>query len=176
MWQDFMAQNPDWFVIFNEENQLPHRAFGTPISLNNTGNIISFLASSNFNLPNDLRESAITKNDKYINLSYSQYYNSLEVINSQLFAKFTLNNELVSFGLDLFNDISISTIPSFSAADAIDFASNGITSDIIESSVESALKILPNPDYRKYNYHLVLIIVLEFLLLKKILNQILQLK
>ena len=158
LWSDYLIENPNWFVIFNEENQLPHRAFGPPISLNNVSNIISFLTSNNFNLPNDLRRTTTTKNDKYINLSYTQYYNSLEVINSKLFAKFTLNNDLVSFGLDLFNDISISTIPSFSTDDAIDYASIGINSEIIESSVDAALKILPNPDYRKYNYHLVYVV------------------
>ena len=39
MWQNFMAENPNWFVIFNERNQLPHRAFGAPIP---TNDIFSF--------------------------------------------------------------------------------------------------------------------------------------
>ena len=32
LWQSFRANNGDWFVIFNEQNQLPHRAFGSPIA------------------------------------------------------------------------------------------------------------------------------------------------
>ena len=34
LWQDFRANNSDWFVIFNERNRLPHRAFGAPIPVN----------------------------------------------------------------------------------------------------------------------------------------------
>ena len=41
MWQGFMAQHPDWFVIFNESNQMPHRAFGAPIQISD---LFSFLA------------------------------------------------------------------------------------------------------------------------------------
>jgi len=158
LWQSYLSTNPDWFVIFNENNQLPHRAFGAPISLNSTSGLLPFLASNNFTLPNDLRENLFTKNDKYINLSFIQYHNSLEVINSKLYAKFTLNNELVSFGLDVFNDINISSIPSISLENAISAAASGITHIITTSSAESTLKILPIPDYRKYNYHLVYIV------------------
>ena len=53
MWQSFMVLNPDWFVIFNENNQMPHRAFGAPIQISN---LFSFLAANNFDLPVDLRE------------------------------------------------------------------------------------------------------------------------
>ena len=63
MWQNFMIQNPDWFVIFNENNQMPHRAFGAPIQISD---LFSFLATNNFDLPSDLRERSSTKNDKYI--------------------------------------------------------------------------------------------------------------
>ena len=61
IWQNFMAENPNWFVIFNENNQMPHRAFGTPIQISD---LFSFLATNNFELPIDLRERSSTKNDK----------------------------------------------------------------------------------------------------------------
>jgi hypothetical protein len=76
MWQNFMMQNPDWFVIFNENNQMPHRAFGAPIQISD---LFSFLATNNFDLPSDLRERSSTKNDKYINQTFVQYYNNLIV-------------------------------------------------------------------------------------------------
>ena len=66
LWQNFRANYPDWFVIFNERNQLLHRAFGSPILIND---LESFLGANNFTLPNDLREFSSVKNDKYINLS-----------------------------------------------------------------------------------------------------------
>ena len=45
MWKNFMHQNPDWFVIFNENNQMPHRAFGAPIQIND---LFSFLVLQTF--------------------------------------------------------------------------------------------------------------------------------
>ena len=69
MWQNFMTENPNWFVIFNENNQMPHRAFGSPIQ---TSNLLSFLAINNFDLPVDLRQQSLTKNDKYINQTFVQ--------------------------------------------------------------------------------------------------------
>ena len=103
LWQNFRANYPDWFVIFNERNQLPHRAFGSPILIND---LESFLGANNFTLPNDLREFSSVRNDKYINKTYVQYYNNLEVIGSKLYAKFTLDNELITFGMDVF-DLSL---------------------------------------------------------------------
>ena len=105
LWQNFVSNNADWFVIFNEGNQLPHRAFGKPILVNN---FQSFLSDNNFNIPSDLRQITSVKNDKYITENFVQHYNNLEVIGSNMFAKFNLNNHLVSFGLDVFNDIDIS--------------------------------------------------------------------
>jgi len=152
LWQNFMSNHPDWFVIFNEGNQLPHRAFGTPIY---TNNLFSFLSNNNFPLPNDIREKSIVKNDKYINKTYIQYYNNLEVINSNLYAKFSLNNELIAFGLDVFNNINITTVPTITEQDAIQSAITALPNDISNVIVEEKLKILANPTYRKYHYHLI---------------------
>ena len=152
LWQDFRANNPDWFVIFNENNQLPHRAFGAPISVNN---LQSFLSLNNFILPNDLREKTNVRNEKYINKTFIQYYNNLEVLGSKLYAKFSLNNELVSFGLDVFNDINISINPSITEQNAISSATSQITNSITAVNINESLKILANPKYRTYNYHLI---------------------
>ena len=75
IWQDFRLENLNWFVIFNERNQLPHRAFGSPIYVSNFKN---FLLLNNFDLPEDLREFSSVKNDKYINKSFIQYYQNLD--------------------------------------------------------------------------------------------------
>ena len=152
LWQDFRSNNSDWFVIFNERNQLPHRAFGSPIPVND---LQSFLNAQNFVLPNDLRELSSVKNDKYINKKYVQYYNNLEVIGSNLYAKFTHNNELVTFGLDVFNDIDISTAPTLNLQSAISSATSNISNLIFDIVVKDNLKVLANPKYRKYEYHLV---------------------
>ena len=44
LWQDFSTNFINWFVIFNESNQLPRRAFGAPINTND----IFTLNSHNF--------------------------------------------------------------------------------------------------------------------------------
>ena len=155
MWQNFMAENPNWFVIFNEKNQLPHRAFGSPIQISD---LFSFLATNNFDLPSDLRERSSTKNDKYINQTFAQYYNNLEVVNSKLYAKFSLANELISFGLDIFNDINISVVPTINEQSAIASATSNISASISDIIVNENLKVLANPKYRKYEYNLVYVV------------------
>ncbi len=152
LWKGFIDNNPNWFVIFNERNQLPHRAFGEPIPVSN---LKLFLALNNFILPNDLRQVSTVRNEKHINKIYNQYYNNIEVIGSRLYAKFTLNNELIAFGLDVFNDINLSTIPTLTQDQAIYSACSNISKPISNVVVKSELKILANPKYRSYSYHLV---------------------
>ena len=139
-------------MIFNERNQLPHRAFGSPIAIND---LQAFLSAQNFILPDNLRESSNIRNDKYITKTYTQYHNNLEVLGSKLYAKFTLNNELIGFGLDVFNDIDVSTLPSIDSQSAINSATSNITNDIFDIEVKNDLKVLANPKFRKYEFHLV---------------------
>ena len=152
IWKDFITNNSKWFVIFNERNQLPHRAFGSPIAIND---LQAFLSAQNFILPDNLRESSNIRNDKYITKTYTQYHNNLEVLGSNLYAKFTLNNELIGFGLDVFNDIDVSILPSIDSQTAINSATSNIINDIFDIEVKDDLKVLANPKFRKYEYHLV---------------------
>ena len=160
-WQDFISTYPNWFTYFNEYNYKPHRAFGSPINLGQGSTLEnkfqSFITNelSVFNVPSNLILDRKTKNEKYIHLDYKQYYNNLEVIDSRLYAKFNLQNQLIAFGLDVFSDISISTNASITENDAIQSASQNITSPTFNTSVEDNLKILPIPKNGKYNYHLV---------------------
>ena len=152
LWNNFRNNNPNWFVIFNERNQMPHRAFGQPIPVNN---LRTFLELNDFVLPSGIREVSVSKNEKHINKKYKQYYNNLEVIGSQIYAKFTYDNELIAFGLDVFNDINISTNPVLSREEAISNATINISNEITNVFVNNNLKVLANPKYRKYEYHLV---------------------
>ena len=152
LWKNFRLNNPGWFVIFNERNQLPHRAFGSPIPVSD---LKSFLSLSNFVLPNDLREVSAVKNDKHINKIYTQYYNNLEVIGSKLYAQYSLDNKLITFGLDVFNDINISTIPTIDKQSVVASAISNVSNTITDIIVKEDLKVLANPKYRKYKYHLV---------------------
>ena len=160
-WQEFISTYPNWFTYFNEYNYKPHRAFGSPINLGQGSTLENKFQSfiyddlSVFNIPSNLVLDRRTKNEKYINLDYKQYYNNLEVIDSRLYAKFNLQNQLIAFGLDVFSDISISINSNITGNDAIQSASQNITSPTFNTSFENDLKILPIPKNGKYNYHLV---------------------
>lgn len=163
-WQSFLSIYPEWFTYFNEYNYKPHRAFGSPIILSNgyssEERFLSFVNTNlnDFNIPQDIVLSRKTKNDKYINLDFTQYYNNLEIIDSRLYAKLTLDNKLVAFGLDIFSDISLDVIPTISESMAIESASENILSSITKKSVEDNLKILPIPFNGKYDFHLVYVV------------------
>ena len=166
LWQNFLQDHPKWYVIFNENNLLPHRAFGTPVQLSNGisvgDRVLNFLSDHNFTLPNDLRLENIKKNDKHINVHFKQYHNDLEVIDSRLYAKLSLNDELLVFGLDIFNDITISLNPTITEEAAILSASSDIAYPITKSMVEENLRILPVPTNQgSYNYHLVYVVNIE---------------
>ena len=49
-WQSFLSVNPNWFVMFDENNKQPHKAFGEPIQLNgiSSGDILNFLSTASF--------------------------------------------------------------------------------------------------------------------------------
>ena len=163
-WQSFLSNYPQWFTYFNEYNYKPHRAFGSPIILSNGNSLeerfLSFVNTNlnDFNIPQDIVLTRETENDKYINLDFTQYYNNLEIIDSRIYAKITLDNKLVAFGLDVFSDISLNVIPSISEVMAIESASENIISSITKKSVEDNLKILPIPVNGKYEFYLVYVV------------------
>ena len=163
-WQSFLSNYPQWFTYFNEYNYKPHRAFGSPIILSNGNSLeerfLSFVNTNlnDFNIPQDIVLTRETENDKYINLDFTQYYNNLEIIDSRIYAKITLDNKLVAFGLDVFSDISLDVVPSISEVMAIESASENIISSITKKSVEDNLKILPIPVNGKYEFHLVYVV------------------
>ena len=165
LWQEYLSNNGEWYVIFNENNQLPHRAFGKPIPLTNgttnTDKVLNFLSDNNFTLPSDLRIVDENRNSKHINLSWQQYYNNLEIVNSRLYAKLTFNNELIVFGLDIHNDINISVSATIDQTAAIAASSENLHHEITSSRVEQELKVLPIPMNKKYEYHLVYVVHIE---------------
>ena len=58
LWSNFTQKYNNWYVIFNEGNQLPHRAFGSPIYVDN---FIDFLEENNFIIPDDVRVKSTLK-------------------------------------------------------------------------------------------------------------------
>ncbi len=161
-WQNFLIQHPHWFVNFNEYNLKPHRAYGEPIELliGNTikDKALQFIQDelSYFNIPiSNLYLLDVRENEKYKYLDFKQKYNGLEVHDSRLYFKTTKDDKLVTFGLDVFSDINLSTLPTISESNAVSSAISGIANSINKVEVKQALKILPIPKNNKYNYHLI---------------------
>jgi Zn-dependent metalloprotease len=160
VWQAFLTDNPNWFVMFDENNKMPHRAFGEPIQLNGSSNsdVLNFLSATSFALPIDLRFEKSSKNDKYINFDFNQFYNNIEVISSRVYAKLSLDNRLIAFGLDIYNDINIDINPLINVNTAITAAQHQINQPITDVSIQEKLMILPIPKNGKYEYHLVYVV------------------
>ena len=69
-----------------------------------------------------------------------------------------MNNKLIAFGLDIFNDINIDINPIVSENTAITAAQQQIDQPITDVSVQEKLMILPIPNMGKYEYHLVYVV------------------
>jgi Zn-dependent metalloprotease len=160
VWQEFLSDNPNWFVMFDENNKMPHKAFGEPIQLNGSSNtdVLNFLSATSFVLPTDLRFVKSNKNDKYINFDFNQFYNNIEVIFSRVYVKLSLDNKLLAFGLDIYNDINIDINPIINENTAITASQQQINQPITDVSVQDKLMILPIPNNGKYMYHLVYVV------------------
>jgi Zn-dependent metalloprotease len=166
-WQNFMAANGTWYVIFNEENAKPHRAFGQPVSvygMDAQSRAMNFISSklSGFNLPLSelaLSGNAASENFQYVH--YQQVHAGLKVLNSDVYVKMTPAGKVVSFGCDAYTDISISTMPVISSSDAVTFAKGGILDPVTSTSVNSDLFILPVPEFKKNIYKLVYQVTIE---------------
>ncbi len=162
-WADYLQQHGDWWVQFNETNKKPHRAFGTPVP---TGIQAGAAATGLYFLTNQagawlpsgiqLEFLTATQTKKYVQPHFIQKYNGLEVIWSRATVKLTTDlSKAVMFGMDIYDDINISTTPDVSNAQAGVFAQKGIQSLITSVSVNNNLKVLPIPGYRSNDYRLV---------------------
>ena len=164
-WKSFLKTYPNWFVYFNEYNQKPHRAFGTPINHYSTNNIES--SARNFidnelgiysvdNL--DLVTSILSENEKFNSISFIQRYNGLDILDSRLYIKMNKQNEVIMFGLDVFTDIGLSVNPNISEREALLFAQQDLPYLITDYDIHNELHILPIPSEGKYDYRLVYIV------------------
>lgn len=161
-WKTFVANNPTWSVVFNEENQKPQMAYGGGISVagatvqDKAMNFINaYLLDYKIPIADISLYSTTTHATKYDYANFHQTYQGLKVLDSRLKIKMTKAGEVVYFKTDVFSDINISTSASISEAAALNYAKNGFTETITNSYAEQGLKILPVPQYHKYEYHLV---------------------
>lgn len=160
-WKKFLNRNGNWWVIFNEENQKPHRAYGSPIAT--TGNNAEDRARNfintelaDFRIPNsELVLQGITENAKHRFVNFVQVHNGVKVLESRLTVKLTMDNKVIMFGSDVYSDIQINTVPSISSNAAATFAMAGINEVITSAVVNPELAILPIGENKANVYHLV---------------------
>jgi len=160
-WKNFLSHNGDWWVIFNEENRKPHRAYGTPITVSGATpeqRAMNFIIGNlgDFRIPvSELVLSGSTTNEKHQFVNYHQVHNGLRVLESRLTVKMSNQGQVILFGADVFNDIVVDVNPTILSAGAENAASTGIDETITNITVNNDLFILPVPENKSNKYKLV---------------------
>ncbi|MCB0785767.1 MAG: hypothetical protein KDC02_16380 [Flavobacteriales bacterium] len=159
-WQSFKARNGAWYVEYNEASHTPHRAYGKPIPVAGAtpeDRATNFLQTelSGFPLPVEgLELKAVQETSKYTYVRYGQRHAGLEVLFGQFMVKLDQQGRVVGFGADVYRDIDLGTTPAIGAGDAAAAAQAGL-SGIVDTEVDSDLRVLPVPVYRGAEHHLV---------------------
>lgn len=166
VWQNFVKNNGQWNVIFNESSGMPHRAFGKPVSVPGSdarSTAVNFMSNNlkEFRIPQSaLKFLSVSTGSKYHYVNFYQEHQGLEILYSHVQIKMTHDYRVMQFGLDCYNNINLSTQPMLSDAAAIQYASNNVAG-IQNIVVTPGLKVLPVPNHRKYIFHLVYEIIVE---------------
>ena len=159
-WQEFSSSVGSWSVIFDESNLKPRVAFGAPVYLPGSDPAsvaVSFISTklSSFEIPmNDLVYVGTTNAPKYHYVNYTQKYQGLDVLFSFVQVKMNHDLSVNLFRMNSYSDININVNPILSVTAAEAAATNGVT-NIQSVSTDPDVKVLPVPEYRKYEYHLV---------------------
>jgi len=165
-WQNYQAQHKTWKVIFNEQSAMPHRAFGTPISVpgfDAKSTAENFIADQlrEFQIPfSELQFRSASTNEKYHYVNYLQYFQGLEVLFANVQVRMTHDYRVNQFALDCYKNIPLNITPSINQTSAIQFASNNVAG-IQQVTVSPDLKVLPIPGNRSYKFYLVYEMVVE---------------
>ncbi len=160
-WKSFKQSHGDWWVEFNEQTGTPHRAFGTPIAASGATpelQALNFLTNElkGFNVKSsDLSLLANNTTEKYHYVTYIQQYNGLDILWSEATVRLSLSGKVIMFGLDIYNGITVSTIPGISTEGIKSYASSDFTIEVNEITVNPDLKILPVSGEAGLEYKLV---------------------
>lgn len=159
-WQQFLQENGTWYVIFNEENAKPHKAFGKPIPMAGADarakaeNFINTKLSG-FNIPvSELNYITTANSGNYQFVRFGQQHEGIELLYTTMTVKLTLDGKVVSFGADVYHNIDLNLTPTITSNSALASAKAGIQ-NITTSNVSDELKILPIPGHKETVHHLV---------------------
>ena len=149
-WKNFQMNHGNWWASFNEDNRLPHRAFGrgirvagyTPVQRAESfiQNNLEALGMKNV----QLGAPKITINQKHDFVDYTQTYQGIEVWNSRLMIQMSRTGEVICFGADVYPQISISTAPQKSNAHLLASAKENVTGKVVEEKMGD-MKIIAIP-------------------------------
>ena len=151
-WQNFLLEHGTWYVHFNEANGKPHYAFGKPIlvpGINPVEKAEYFIQHNleGFGIPaNDLELVAITSNEHFNQVFFSQDHEGKDVLFSRLSVKLTLDGKVIGFGTDVHNHIQVEEA-TLSASEGSAAAMVGLTENIESVEGNSEVMILPLPNY-----------------------------
>ena len=160
-WKSFVRNHSEWQVEFNEQNQKPHRAYGNGIPTQGESiqaRAMNFIHENllGFGVPvSDLHLMGEASSKKHHFVNYYQKYNGLKVLGSRLTVKMTMDYNVILFGLDVYDDIFVSTTPAVSLEEAKTAAKTGILEPITDVEVQPDLFVLPVPNGNKNEYRLV---------------------
>jgi len=160
-WQNFLAANGDWYVHFNEETGMPHRAFGNPLAVPFMGD---YEATARFFIDTKLSEYQLDQqnlefighreNESFHYVDFVQKKGAAEVLDSRVTVQFNKENEVVKFGIDYHHHIQVDMSPTLTIAQVEARAENGIH-NITSVYTDLETKILPITDNERYTYHLI---------------------
>lgn len=113
-WQNFVANHPRWQVQFDEHHRLPHRAFGPGIVISGA----SVLDQADAFIQNELNifgirseqlsSPRVVEGKKHTRVFYSQEFDGMEVLRSQIQLKF-IDQKLVMIQMDYYTDAAVPT-------------------------------------------------------------------
>ncbi|MCH8317142.1 MAG: hypothetical protein IIA88_01375, partial [Bacteroidetes bacterium] len=160
-WQNFLQKNGSWQVVFNEQNAKPHRAFGSPIQVSGSDasdKALNFINNelTDFNIPvNELQLVNAFASDHFQYINFTQHHQGLQVLNSRLTIKMTLDDKVILWGADVFDNIAVNINPSTTAIAAKASAEQDLQAIVKSSLVKSDLFILPVPQGKSNIFKLV---------------------
>lgn len=166
-WQNFLRNNGNWWVQFNEENRKPHRAYGKPIDVQGATpeqKAMHFVQQhlQDFAIPvNDLVWKKSVPTAKHTYVHFYQKYQGLQVLGSKLLVKLNDQGKVILFGADVYSDIALNVQPFLSPANAAGQAMYNINETILNTEVKPDLCVLPIPENKENTYHLVYQVEIE---------------
>lgn len=168
-WRAFMQRHGFWQVQWNEPAGTPHRAFGPAISLTdgrtvtatNVEQVAMSFIEENAELlkvnPSELRLVDATEVNNRWYVSYTQTRNGIDVLLSEVELRIFGNGNLMAFGSDFYQNLTVSSIPALTYEAAQQQALAGLA--VFEASPglsgDGTLYYLPIRDGAGVTHHLV---------------------